>query len=254
VYDNQQQPKGWPLGVDRAAEEIAGAAARTVRQLLPFPGADAGTLPLMLPLNTITAQSIDPAAPVSNAPGDIISQAAAILDQEIAKGLVAAKQAPAPAPVRTAAPADNVVQQLRDVIDNIARIWPASPIGAFPRPAAPTPAGSAAAPLPELKPATPLRPGDQATMTMTIRNHEAGPVSLAPAATPLLGSNGERIPVQLLELTPAQLRLDPGQEQELRITVTVPARCGSGCYAGLLVVSGVDYLRALITVHVSPRE
>ena len=108
-------------------------------------------------------------------------------------------------------------------------------------------------PPPELKPASPLRPGDQATITMTIRNHEDKPVSLTPAATPLLGSNGERIAPQLLEFTPTQLQLNPGQQQELRITITVPARCGNGSYAGLLVVSGVDYLRAVITVEVSAR-
>lgn len=190
-------------------------------------------------------------ASVSTAANDIVAQAVAILDQETAKGIVAAQRVPA-ASSSTGVPAGDFLQQLHEVIENVARAWPTSARGAFaPAGAAPTASGSAIGPLPELKPASPLRPGDQATIAMTIRNHEDKAVSLTPAATPLLGSNGERIAVQLLEFTPTQLRLDPGQQHELRITVTIPARCRSGCYAGLLVVAGVDYLRALITVEVN---
>ena len=38
--------------------------------------------------------------------------------------------------------------------------------------------------------------------------------------------------------------------QQLRITLTVPARCAGGRFSGLMVVSGGDYLRAWITVDV----
>lgn len=264
MSDNQQQPKMWPIDLDRAAQEIAGTATRAVRQLLPFPGGDIAALPLMSPARTITARASNPSASAGTAAADIVSQAAAILDQEMANGLIAAQQAPAAAPWRMAGapamapttvglPGADILQQVRDVIDNVARIWPTSGTdGAF-TPAASIPTAASRAPsVVELKPPAPVRPGDQTTITMTIRNREDGPVSLAPAATPLLGSNGERIPVQLLDLGPTEMRLDPGQQQELRVTITIPARCASGCYSGLLVIGGVDYLRALITIDVRP--
>jgi len=32
--------------------------------------------------------------------------------------------------------------------------------------------------------------------------------------------------------------------------ITVPVESASGCYVGILVITGVDYLRALITIEV----
>lgn len=250
MYDNRHDSPRWPLQFDRAAQDMAETALRTARQLLPFAGGDVGPLPLLSPGRTLTAPTTQPPASVSAAAADIVSQAAAILEQEMAKGIVAAQHAVAPVSSGTGMPAGDILQQLHALIENVARLWPTSGTNPFdPATGAATPR-PAAAPLPELTPASPLRPGDQATITMTIRNHEDKPVSLTPAATPLLGSGGDRIAAQLLQFTPAQLQLDPGQQHELRITITIPARCGSGRYAGLLVVSGVDYLRALITVEV----
>jgi hypothetical protein len=107
--------------------------------------------------------------------------------------------------------------------------------------------------VPELRPPNRLQPGERATLSMTVRNHESRAVQLGPAATPLLGSNGHRIPSQLLEFSPQQMTLEPGASQVLQMTVTVPALCPPGCYFGLLVVTGSDYVRALIAVEVTDR-
>jgi hypothetical protein len=254
MSDKQRDTSMWPLDVEAAVQQAADTAARTMRQLLPFPGGTVPALPLMpLGRSTNTATATAPPAAVAGTATDVVSRAAKILDDEMARGVLSARNVPS-LPGRTNAAGGDILQQLREVIDNVARVWPAS-AGTGPRMAEGTAAAaSAAPPLPELKPATQLRPGDQATIAMTVHNRESGPVSLVPVATPLLGSNGERIAAQLIEFTPAQLQLDPGQQQELRVTITVPARCASGCYSGVMVVGGVDYLRALITVEVRARE
>jgi hypothetical protein len=55
----------------------------------------------------------------------------------------------------------------------------------------------------------------------------------------------------MLECTPSNLDLAPNEERDITITATVPAGTVAGCYCGLLVVKGVDYLRALITIDVA---
>ncbi len=85
---------------------------------------------------------------------------------------------------------------------------------------------------------------------MTVCNSESRPVRLVPAATDLLGSRGGRIACSLLEFTPAEFRLEPQEKKDVAIALTVPAETAPGCYSGLFVVRGVDYLRALITIEV----
>ena len=49
---------------------------------------------------------------------------------------------------------------------------------------------------------------------------------------------------------PEEVRLEPGEQKELQVRIAVPVESALGCYVGLLVVAGVDYLRALITIEV----
>ena len=85
---------------------------------------------------------------------------------------------------------------------------------------------------------------------MTLCNSESRPVRLVPASTDLLGSRGGRIASSLLEFVPSELSLEPREQRDLAISTVVPAETAPGCYSGLLVVRGVDYLRALITIEV----
>ena len=105
-------------------------AGRLLRQLLPFPSsADASSLltPLMPVRRNLSPQSmlsgeIPPAAGQQAA--SIVSEAASILDEEMAKGVLAARGANQFPGYRDADPSSAVLRQVHDVIDNIARIWP----------------------------------------------------------------------------------------------------------------------------------
>jgi hypothetical protein len=104
--------------------------------------------------------------------------------------------------------------------------------------------------LAELKPRATVQPGQRATISMTLCNSESRSVRLVPAATDLLGSRGGRIPCSLLEFTPSEITLEPQEQRDLAIATTVPVDTTPGCYSGLLVVRGLDYLRGLITIEV----
>jgi hypothetical protein len=248
-------PTSWPMAVERGPQQIAESVARTVRELLPFPSADLSAgLPLMGGSPAAAPTLGDPASAAASA-ADIVSKAAGILDEEMARGVLSAREI-APqraygAGVGGVDPSAGLMKQLHDVIDNVARMWPSpdrASAGVTPMPA---PRATPASAVVELRPATVLRPGARSTISMTLRNGETRPVNLTPAVTPLLGSNGERIPSQLVEFSPPQITLEPGGSQTLQITVTAPAICKAGRYSGILVVSGVDDARALVTVDVA---
>jgi hypothetical protein len=106
-------------------------------------------------------------------------------------------------------------------------------------------------PLAELRPPATVKPGQRATISMTVCNTENRSVRLVPAATDLLGSRGGRIVCSLLEFTPMEFQLEPQEKRDVAIALMVPAETAPGCYSGLFVVRGVDYLRALITIEVA---
>lgn len=249
-------PPEHPEPMTHAAVDNAG---RLLRQLLPFPSsADASFLqiPLMQMTRNFTPQSVVPGAIPSAAAGQqaatIVSEAASILDEEMAKGVLAARGANQFPHYRDADPGSTVLRQVHDVIDNIARIWPSMQGAATQWPGASVAAANNGddEALPNLKPASVLRPGQRGTISMMLCNKEDRSVRLTPISTDLISSTGGRISSQLFEFVPGEVRLDPGEQKELQGRITVPVESALGCYVGLLVVTGVDYLRALITIEV----
>ena len=247
-------PSENPEGMINAAVDTAGPV---LRRLLPFPSsADASSLqmPLMQMRSNLVPQSKVPAE-ISPAAGQqaatIVSEAASILDEEMAKGVLAARGANRFPRDRDTDPSNAVLRQVHDVIDNIARIWP-SLQGSAPWPGAPVAAASDGDPeaMPTLKPASVIRAGERTTISMTLRNTEDRPVRLTPISTDLISSTGGRISSQLFEFVPGELRLEPGEQKEMQGRITVPVESAAGCYVGILVITGVDYLRALITIEV----
>ena len=258
-YYRRQSPDGTPPANPEAVPNAAvDRAGRLLRQLLPFPSsADASSLltPLMPVRRNLISQSmlsgeIPPAAGQQAA--SIVSEAASILDEEMAKGVLAARGANQFPGYRDADPSSAVLRQVHDVIDNIARIWP-SIQGAstqWPGASVATANNGDEEALPNLKPASVLRPGQLGTISMMLCNKEDRSVRLTPISTDLISSTGGRISSRLFEFVPEEVRLDPGEQQEMHGRIVVPVESAVGCYVGLLVVTGVDYLRALITIEV----
>jgi hypothetical protein len=230
------------------AREVAREAETLVRRLIPFPGSD--SLAPLLPLATRASGAESNAVPASvqevlAQPGQqaasLVSQAASILDEEMAKGVLAARRSSDPSPYGALDAGTPLLRQAHELVDRIAALWSATP----------NPTAADTEGLADLRPPTMVRPGQRATISMRVCNSESRPVRLMPAATDLLGSAGGRIAGTLLEFTPADFTLESQQEQDLTIAAVVPAGAAPGCYSGLLVVRGIEYLRALITIEVA---
>jgi hypothetical protein len=210
--------------------------------LLPMPGQSSAAQP-----NTVNGA----AAAVGEPAASIVSQAASVLDEEMARGVLAARSAPGTAPQGYSNAGNPVLRQMHEFVDNLAALWPNLQGGAANGPSAYQLATNDPEPLVKVGPRATVKPGERVTISMTLRNSESQPVRLVPAATDLLGSRGGRIPNSLLEFMPSEIALEPQEQKDLAISTTVPAEAAPGCYSGLLVVRGLDYLRALITIEVS---
>lgn len=253
-------PKG-PIKVTGGADKPTANtdhALQLLRTLLPFPssGLPLSLLePLAMPLlggnrSAATMPAAIPAAAIAAAE-DIVSAAASILDDEMARGVLAARGA-TPEVREQQSGSGLGMRQLHELVDQIASAWPGW--GGITRPpwpgsgAPPTahPQSSVAA---ELKPPQSVPSGGHATISMAVANDEEHPVHLRPAVTDLIGPRG-RIAARALACVPDEITLAPRQRVDLRIDVSIPRDSGSGLYHGLLVINGVDDLRALLTIRV----
>lgn len=222
---------------------------RTLRQMLPFPGlAEAPTGQGRIIADDAIAGVSRTAVPLADpqAAASIVTEAVSVLDEEMARGVLAARDAHVPPGRR--ADADSVLRQLHDAVDGLARLFPELQ-GMPNRPAARVPASADAA-LPHVKPPSATRSGQRAAISMTLCNKEDRVVRLTPMTTDLIGSTGHRLSHDLIAFTPPEVHVEPGASTDVQGHFVIPVGTAPGSYAGLLVVAGVDYLRALITIEV----
>lgn len=243
-------------GPDHGPNAPVDETAALLSRLIPFPASDFAApldiLPALArqggPPGTGVAQGRAPAANDAPAEG-IVSQAAAILDEEMALGVVAARSLGQGGPAAGLDPGVPLVRQLHDLIDRAAAAWPSALAPSGPRRVGAASPRDACA-LPEVKPAAAVRPGQTAIVAMRLCNREGGEVRLRPAATDLVGGDGVRLAATLLEFQPPELTLQPGGEAPLQIRVAIPPGTPPGTYGGLLVVTGVKDLRAVVLLDV----
>lgn len=223
-----------------------------LQRLIPLPSSESvGPLSLLpMPPQGSAAQSnpFDNAgATVGEPAASIVSQAASVLDEEMARGVLAARSGA----VDYSSAGNPALRQMHDLVDNLAVLWPQLQGEAAKGPSSYQLATGDAETLVTVKPRATVKPGERATISMTLRNSESQAVRLVPTATDLLGSRGGRIPSSLLGFTPSEIALEPQEQKDLTISTTVPVDAAAGCYSGLLVVRGLDYLRALMTIEVA---
>jgi hypothetical protein len=248
-------------GVERQERALGIPAPSTdasafLRRLIPLPAAEAFSL--LSPLSAPARGEIKADAGVNPAPQDVglttaslVSQAASILDEEMARGVLAARRVDEGAQHAASDRGDPVLRHLHDLADDIAAIWQNVQGASRRNNTSALPVGSLIdGPWPRLKPSAPVRPGQRAKIGMKFHNQEDRPVQLVPAFTDLLSGSGGRISAELLEFMPRDVRLEAGEQVEVELAVTVPTESPCGSYFGLLVVRGVEYLSALIAIDV----
>jgi len=241
---------------DEAAVDVAGPIAdgiehvgRTLREMLPFPGMTAPARHGRTIADDAVAAVAAAASPLAapQAPASIVTEAVSVLDEEMARGVLAARDASLPA--GRPADASSVLRQLHDAVNGLARLFPELQ-GMPGRPPAEVPASDAAA-LPHVKPRSASRSGQPGAISMTLCNKENHAVHLTPMTTDLIGAAGHRLSCDLIRFVPPEVHLEPGASADVQGRFVIAAGTAPGCYAGLLVVRGVDDLRALVTIEVA---
>jgi hypothetical protein len=229
-------------------------ASGFVRELIAFPDSQSvgplSLLPMPSPVGMSQPDPVSGVAGVGEQAAPIVTQAASVLDEEVAKGVLAARIGAAAAPRGRSYETFPLVRQMHELVDSLGTLWPNLQGGTARDSSTYQPTTSRAEPLPKLGPRTAVKPGERTTISMMLRNGEIQPVRLIPTATDLLSSRGERIPSSLLEFRPSEITLEPQEQKDLVISITIPAEAQPGWYSGLLIVRGLDYLRALITIEV----
>jgi hypothetical protein len=265
-----------PLGIDmnNALGSDLGSSASTLRRLMPFPGAGgiapasllSGELPQALP-------TLVSSLPRGNIPGlneqaaALVPHAASILDEEMARGVIAARDTPARTPSYgmpgSSESASPLLKQVHGFIDQIAQALPmlqqmygvqgtAANVGTAENLG--TRASANLDAIPTLTGTVVAASGQGIRLSMQLQNDEAVRVHLAPHATDLLSCEGARILSKSITFSTPEAVLAPGEKQDLDIDIAVAPNIGAGHYYGLLVIAGVEYLRAMICIQVTPQR
>ena len=158
-----------------------------------------------------------------------MSQAAAILDEEMARGVLAAG-APALQARDGIRPSNPLLQQVHDLVNNMAAIWPS--LQSSRRKDRPN--RRATAIRCRIAARATVRAGERATISMTLRNSESRSVRLVPAATDLIAAGAPDCGLTI-DCQPAELSLAPQEQADIAITTTFPQRRHRVLF-GLLIV------------------
>lgn len=198
----------------------------------------------------------------------VVKKAASILEEEIAAGIVAAKEVEDKVVnvkkirmqdkemlmQRFRRDSHEIVDILLDLMDasvrsagNVAKrivsIKPSVNKGE----SDPTPKGG----TPVLEMPVPITPGREGNTSMVFENSldkETGVLTVT--STDLLSSLGSSITASQVTFSPSSFSIAPHSKREIGITVKVPARKEPGTYSGLVQATGIENLRAVLVVKV----
>lgn len=230
-------------------------AANLTRRLLPFPGMAEEPLKALTTTPTDILDLGTTLNPLGASPDNVREQAtallpraAAILDEEMARGVINARDMGPTSPSNITASPINVTAGT-DLAEDIYR-FAQRLLALIPGPVNnSTPPDSESLPL--LRAKGKLAPGQSARLSMQVHNEENRALRLMPSATDLVGEGGGRIPARWVEFAQKDLQLQAGERQLLNITVQVPPGSLDGYYTGLVVIAGAGPLRALVCVEVA---
>ncbi len=205
----------------------------------------------------------------ANTTSHVVQQAASILEEEIAAGIIAAKQVEDlfinSGEIRLGNP-DEVMQRFRrdahDVIDilidlvNVA----AKSLGSLAQRVITIRSGDrpdvsgqpAPGSVPTLSMPQPIKAGEAAEIPMAVENEsDTQTARFSFHSSDLVNESGDRIAAQQITMTPSSLTLDPHQTEKVTVTVHVPEGTPAGSYSGLLQATNLNQLRAVLVVQVS---
>ena len=229
------------------------------RFLKPFPlaGADGLSSGPTSKLGTLQGPGVTPAESNTTllAASSLVGSAASILNEDMAAGVLAARDARAGSSTlpntSTLAGLDfkQLLRDAHDFVDAIASVLPKLQGGAKDWLATPQSHTYKAGELTQLEPKA-VRAGDIARISIKLHNDNADTARLAPHCTSLLGDSGNRITEERLVFTPTEIELNADESTSVTLDITVPVDCAKGRYAGIVKVAGATYLCAVVLIDV----
>ncbi len=200
----------------------------------------------------------------------VVQQAASILEEEIAAGIVAARQIEQRfidvESVRSGKPEDVIHRFRRDaheVVDILVDLVGAAArslgdvasrvitVRTGARTAAAesnNPGGVATICTPQ-----PVKPGESSEAPMMIENEGSTPTAVISFhCSDLVSAAGDRIAAKNISFRPAAVSVSPRQTEKIAVSVAVPAGTPAGSFSGLLQATNLDQLRAVLVVQVEP--
>jgi hypothetical protein len=199
---------------------------------------------------------------------NVVQKAASILEEEIAAGIVAARQVEEQfinvKDLRAENP-DAVMQKFRrdvhqavDIIMDLVNVASRSVddltkkmISINGGTGQPSPAPTNGRKVPNLTIPNPVKAGTSTEMPMTLQNDsDKSTETFELHSTDLVDSDGNRILAEQIKFAPASLAIGPRNSETVKINVTVPTGTVAGTYSGLIQATKFDQLQAILTVQV----
>jgi hypothetical protein len=198
----------------------------------------------------------------------VVQQAASILEEEIAAGILAAKQVEERLinvrELRAGKP-DEVMQRFRrdahEVVDILLDVVNATAksVGDLAQRAVSIRGLDASGKagrmdsrsIPTLALAQPVRAGQSAELTMSVGNDsDTLTVDFSFRSSDLVSVSGDRISAKDVHFTPGKLTLPPRGGEKVKVSLHVPRETPPGTYAGLIQATNLTQLRAVLSVQV----
>lgn len=111
---------------------------------------------------------------------------------------------------------------------------------------------SQATQVPVIRNGKEYKAGDEAILTMQLQNdHNKDEMEIALRETDLIDPSGKRILMRNVVMKPEVLVLKPGDQKEVKIHVKIPKATKAGTYSGLLMDKKIPNLQAMIVVDVT---
>lgn len=221
------------------------------------------------------SSSLDPLASIRALPAStsrIVEQAASILEEELAAGIVTAKriehkvmdvkklrdQDSQETMQRFRRDAHEVIDILMDVVNlatnslgdltqRVIRISAGQPA----EKAEKSQPVSAPGGIPALNVEPPVKAGQAVEIPLTLENGGDNPTEeFCFFSSNLLNASGDQISARYITFTPSAVVIDPHSSLPVTVTVAVPEGITPGTYSGLVQASRMELLRAVLTIRV----
>lgn len=258
-----------------AVKEAASAATRAAGAAAEAAAAAVGAGEA--PRNEANAASADELNVLRGAVGAtsrIVLQAASILEEEIAAGIVAAKKVEARLvdvdKLRGADPQE-VMQRFRrdahevvDILIDLVNVATNSLSGLAQRVVRISEAGvgaaagavsgklrPAAGAVPALSVPQPLKPGESVQVPLTLENDgDSTTENFRFLCSDLVNASGDRIAGGYVSFLPEALAIAPRSAATVTVTVSAPSGTPAGVYSGIVQATRLEQLRAVLSVRV----